>query len=95
VENEKGSGLKWRIDVPSFVIIVSLIIALAVTMNQKASSRDVAILQGRVTTLESQLSSLIAGQVRIEEGIKIIDTRQRDVVERLARIEAAHGIRNR
>jgi hypothetical protein len=81
--------MQWSIGIPGFIIIISLIVALATTVKGKATDKDVAILATRVSVLEGQFTSILSNQARIENLLGPIDARQRDSLERLVRIEEA------
>jgi len=82
------NGGGFRVGLPVLVMIISVIVSLAVTLDTKVDRDKVQAYENRIVTLEAEMKGIDKDLAKIDATLEKLNTGQTEILRKITRIEA-------
>jgi uncharacterized membrane protein (DUF106 family) len=81
------NGGGFRVGLPVLVMIISVIVSLAVTLDTKVDRDKVEACENRIVTLETEMKGIDKDLAKIDATLEKLNTGQTEILRKISRIE--------
>ena len=82
------NGGGFRVGLPVLVMIISIIVSLAVTLDTKVDRDKVEACENRIVTLETEMKGIDTDLAKIDATLEKLNAGQVEILRKITRVEA-------